>query len=185
MMPGLGLRLHLKAPFTCCQTSFQTGLTTGCTISLTTGCQTGLTGQTGCKPAWQPVVSCKLGIRPNFWPWPWPRCWKRSVQTTPRPALSCLLLLLLTRILRILSTNVKRKTKFSFALGQAGNKPLSVWQTLQQSATKQRGLQAESCRLVHWNIVKSLASPLPSNRHHRSCGDHLQGNGKNYQVCSV
>jgi len=30
--------------------------------------------------------------------------------------------------------------KFSAALVQAGNKPLSVWQTLQQSATKQRGL---------------------------------------------
>ena len=28
-------------------------------------------------------------------------------------------------------------------------------------------------------------SPLPSNRHHRSCGDRLEGKGENYQVCSV
>ena len=28
-------------------------------------------------------------------------------------------------------------------------------------------------------------TPLPSNRHHRSCGDCLEGKGENYQVCSV
>ena len=28
-------------------------------------------------------------------------------------------------------------------------------------------------------------SPLPSNRHHRSSGDCLEGKGENYQVCSV
>ena len=27
--------------------------------------------------------------------------------------------------------------------------------------------------------------PLPSNRHHRRCGDCLEGKGENYQVCSV
>ena len=27
--------------------------------------------------------------------------------------------------------------------------------------------------------------PLPSNRHHRSSGDCLEGKGENYQVCSV
>jgi len=27
--------------------------------------------------------------------------------------------------------------------------------------------------------------PLPSNRHHRSCADRLEGKGENYQVCSV
>jgi len=27
--------------------------------------------------------------------------------------------------------------------------------------------------------------PLPSNRHHRSCGDRLEGKEENYQVCSV
>ena len=27
--------------------------------------------------------------------------------------------------------------------------------------------------------------PLPSNRHHLSCGDCLEGKGENYQVCSV
>ena len=26
---------------------------------------------------------------------------------------------------------------------------------------------------------------LLGNRHHRSCGDHLEGKGENYQVCSV
>ena len=30
-----------------------------------------------------------------------------------------------------------------------------------------------------------LCPPLPSNRHHRSCGDRLEGKGENYQVCSV
>ena len=30
-----------------------------------------------------------------------------------------------------------------------------------------------------------LQAPLPSNRHHRSCGDCLEGKGENYQVCSV
>ena len=29
------------------------------------------------------------------------------------------------------------------------------------------------------------APPLPSNRHHRRCGDCLEGKGENYQVCSV
>ena len=28
-------------------------------------------------------------------------------------------------------------------------------------------------------------APLPSNRHHRKCGDCLEGKGENYQVCSV
>ena len=28
-------------------------------------------------------------------------------------------------------------------------------------------------------------APLPSNRHHRSCGDRPEGKGENYQVCSV
>jgi len=28
-------------------------------------------------------------------------------------------------------------------------------------------------------------SPLPSNRHHQSCGDCLEGKRENYQVCSV
>ena len=28
-------------------------------------------------------------------------------------------------------------------------------------------------------------TPLPSNRHHRSSGDCLEGKGENYQVCSV
>ena len=28
-------------------------------------------------------------------------------------------------------------------------------------------------------------TPLPSNRHHRRCGDCLEGKGENYQFCSV
>ena len=28
-------------------------------------------------------------------------------------------------------------------------------------------------------------TPLPSNRHHRRCGDCLEGKGENYLVCSV
>ena len=30
-----------------------------------------------------------------------------------------------------------------------------------------------------------ISPPLPSNRHHRSCGDRLEGKGENYPVCSV
>jgi len=30
-----------------------------------------------------------------------------------------------------------------------------------------------------------MLPPLPSNRHHRSCGNCLKGKGENYQVCSV
>jgi len=35
------------------------------------------------------------------------------------------------------------------------------------------------------SVSFSVSSPLPSNRHHRSCGDRLEGKGENYQVCSV
>jgi len=34
-------------------------------------------------------------------------------------------------------------------------------------------------------VVVCTTSPLPSNRHHRSNGDCLEGNRENYQVCSV
>jgi len=34
-------------------------------------------------------------------------------------------------------------------------------------------------------LCYSLYTPLPSNRHHRSNGDCLEGKGENYQVCSV
>jgi len=34
-------------------------------------------------------------------------------------------------------------------------------------------------------VVYAVSFPLPSNRHHRSNGDSLEGNGGNYQVCSV
>ena len=38
----------------------------------------------------------------------------------------------------------------------------------------------------HFSQVCLLTSlPLPSNRHHRSSGDCLEGKGENYQVCSV
>ena len=37
--------------------------------------------------------------------------------------------------------------------------------------------------LYHFMLM--FSSPLPSNRHHRSSGDCLEGKGENYQVCSV
>ena len=41
-------------------------------------------------------------------------------------------------------------------------------------------------KLIHLAQLFVLkAPPLPSNRHHRSCGDRLEGKGENYQVCSV
>ena len=47
-----------------------------------------------------------------------------------------------------------------------------------------------SCILYADDVILLSASlavfnPLPSNRHHRSCGDRLEGKGENYQVCSV
>ena len=35
------------------------------------------------------------------------------------------------------------------------------------------------------SIFHISLAPLPSNRHHRSSGDCLEGKGENYQVCSV
>jgi len=35
------------------------------------------------------------------------------------------------------------------------------------------------------NAPPVTASPLPSNRHNRRCGDCLEGKGENYQVCSL
>jgi len=47
-------------------------------------------------------------------------------------------------------------------------------------------LQAPStlCHDLHGDDVYNI-TPLPSNRHHRRCGDCLEGKGENYQVCSV
>ena len=36
----------------------------------------------------------------------------------------------------------------------------------------------------HFYVVLN-SRPIPSNRHHRSTGDCLEGKGENYQVCSV
>ena len=33
--------------------------------------------------------------------------------------------------------------------------------------------------------IPHTSTPLPSNRHHQSSGDCLEGKGENYQVCSV
>jgi len=35
------------------------------------------------------------------------------------------------------------------------------------------------------DTLRSSIPPLPSNRHHLSCGDRLEGKGENYRVCSV
>jgi len=42
---------------------------------------------------------------------------------------------------------------------------------------------ASSCEFVASKLDDS--SPLPSNRHHQSSGDCLEGKRENYQVCSV
>ena len=41
------------------------------------------------------------------------------------------------------------------------------------------------CRPTLFQDALSVNTPLPSNRHHRRCGDCLEGKGENYQVCSV
>ena len=38
---------------------------------------------------------------------------------------------------------------------------------------------------VHVEEILLLNKFFPSNRHHRSSGDCLEGKGENYQVCSV
>ena len=47
----------------------------------------------------------------------------------------------------------------------------------------------DSCWLTAGSFNCALSTftspPLPSNRHHLSCGDRLEGKGENYQVCSV
>jgi len=62
----------------------------------------------------------------------------------------------------------------------------------------QRAYESERLSLFHWllcftqlmiaafiTIRSVLCTPLPSNRHHRSSGDCLEGKRENYQVCSV
>ena len=44
---------------------------------------------------------------------------------------------------------------------------------------------AEINLLMTLSLLLMLCTPLPSNRHHRRCGDCLEGKGENYQVCSV
>jgi len=39
--------------------------------------------------------------------------------------------------------------------------------------------------VANWLFCAETLPPLPSNRHHRSCGDRLEGKGENYQACSV
>jgi len=36
-----------------------------------------------------------------------------------------------------------------------------------------------------FGFLERIATPLPSNRHHRSNGDCLEGKREKYQVCSV
>ena len=48
--------------------------------------------------------------------------------------------------------------------------------------------QETDTKLTLVNLIthcSSKTTPLPSNRHHRRCGDCLEGKGENYQVCSV
>ena len=52
-----------------------------------------------------------------------------------------------------------------------------------------RGVVMRMRNLSEYMLVLALYlvcfTPLPSNRHHRSSGDCLEGKGGNYQVCSV
>ena len=46
-------------------------------------------------------------------------------------------------------------------------------------------LLASTLSVPQGPMLLLLFAPLPSNRHHRSSGDCLEGKGENYQVCSV
>ena len=47
-------------------------------------------------------------------------------------------------------------------------------------------VESDVLNLLHLDVfVPKYITPLPSNRHHRSSGDCLEGKGGNYQVCSV
>ena len=46
-------------------------------------------------------------------------------------------------------------------------------------------LLSSTCWRLVFCLVQSLSRLLPSNRHHRSNGDCLEGKRENYQVCSV
>ena len=52
-------------------------------------------------------------------------------------------------------------------------------QTVQHSAV------CLQCCKRRWTLSVIKIPPLPSHRHHRSCGDRLEGKGENYQVCFV
>ena len=48
------------------------------------------------------------------------------------------------------------------------------------------GCLSHGCRRLHMTVCLCVCTyPLPSNRHHWSSGDCLEGKGENYQVCSV
>ena len=64
--------------------------------------------------------------------------------------------------------------------------PRILWQLrkiLQHGVNVNRKLCALPVVLHRHTLV--LDSSLPSNRHHRSSGDCLEGKRENYQVCSV
>ena len=64
---------------------------------------------------------------------------------------------------------------------------LSFWHELQKS----RGTNTKTTLTLILSLLTPAFSPgystpqVPSNRHHRSSGDCLEGKGENYQVCSV
>ena len=54
-----------------------------------------------------------------------------------------------------------------------------LWYAMQSSIAR-AGMQLVVCTLSY-----HVGLPLPSNRHHRSNGDCLEGKRENYPVCSV
>ena len=61
----------------------------------------------------------------------------------------------------------------------------AVLQHLRFQLTSCRAVPLGELNLLFVMLPCGSITPLPSNRHHRRCGDCLEGKGENYQVCSV
>jgi len=80
----------------------------------------------------------------------------------------------ITKFNNILSTASKNLMKSSFFRAQ--RTPVYSLVHLNDS---------QLCNFIVCTADNWLLTPFPSNRHHRSNGDCLEGERENYQVCSV
>ena len=137
-----------------------TGSTTGC-IHDTAVCQTGC--QTGLTTGWMFVYTIQPVVKPVWQPdWQQVVSCKRGLDTRINPC------------------RVADPTSYQAWLAR-----------ILPSAQRSHNLIADKQYTGYTRFNSSVAlaqvsrPPFPSNRHHRSSGDCLEGKRENYQVCSV